>query len=542
MTSQIEESLRTIQITLANTQTSWQMWCEKLPYQPEVRYSLINNEGTILCDTTPGKKNQKIKSATELEETFKTGFTYQVRHSEDFGGTVVYADLKLSNQLAVRKTVPISSLKNDMGRFDRVLFLRIVPFAVLSYLIFLFLFYRISRPLGNILSKVESFKIDIPFKKNLELLYQKDEWARVEEALNEADNQLKGQVLQTQIENEKITAILESIHDDIIAIDNFETVLFYNTNFKNNFIRERSHQELIPKIWHSFSDDSVLNGFRNVLKTGQEVTLKGLNFPSSHNSERFFDLTITPLKIADGKIHGALGVFYDVTDFKRTEQMRVDFVANVSHEIRTPLTSVKGFTQVLTGQKNKIDPELHPFLEKIHTNTERMISLFNDLLNLSVIESKERLKLEDFNIEELIDAVADNVRTNYSQKTILIEKDLRQSEIRGDHRLIEQVITNLMDNACKYSNHELTIKVKTLKTQDKAQILISDNGHGISKEHLQRIFERFYRVDSSRETSRGAGLGLSIVKHIINKHGGRIWVESEENHGSTFIIELPLKS
>ena len=464
MTIQVEENLRTTKSTIENAKLNLNEWCQNLRPK-DTRYSIINKDGTILCDSNPEKQGKKVNDMTEVEGSLKQDFFSQVRHSDFFGTKALFASLKFSDDTVIRKIVPITSLKDDMNRFDRVIFLRIVPFSLLSYLIFLILFYNATKPLGGILNKVEQFNIDIPFNKNLQLMYKKDEWSRINEALNEADHQLKTQITNVRMENEKIATILESIYDDIIAIDPYETVLFYNSNF---------------------------------------------------------------------------GVLYDVTEFKLTEQMRVDFVANVSHEIRTPLTSIKGYTQLLESQKNKFDPELHTFLEKIVVNTERMIALFNDLLNLSVIESKDVMKFDVLDLKELIFTVAGNIRASYPNKKISITKDIQLTTITGDDRLMEQVISNLVDNACKYSGDTISINISTYTKENKGYISIADDGPGISKEHIQRIFERFYRVDSSRETTRGTGLGLSIVKHIISKHGGKIWAESEETHGTKFVIELPL--
>lgn len=539
MTIQVEESLHTTQATLQKANLGWNEWCEAL-HPKETRYSIVNREGKILCDTSPEKTGHQINDLEEIQEAFKKSFHSEVRHSDFFATKSLFATLKLNEDTILRKIVPITSLKDDMNRFDRVIFFRIVPFAFISYLVFLGLFYNATKPIGGILSKVEQFKIDIPFNKNLQLLYKKDEWSRIHEALNEADHQLKTQIINVKNENEKITAILESIYDDIIAIDTYETVLFYNSNFKRNFMKERGHQEIMPKLYHTFSDETVLTAFKNVLKTGQTVSLKGLTFCSSLNPDRYFDLTITPLRNTEAKITGALGVFYDVTEFKLTEQMRVDFVANVSHEIRTPLTSIKGYSQLLGAQKTKVDPELHVFLEKILTNTERMISLFNDLLSLSVIEAKNVMKMEELNLTEMIESVSQNIKTNYPAKKVSISNDIKLQAIPGDVRLIEQVLSNLIDNACKYSGEDIMVKVSTYAKDGKGYIAVADNGPGISKEHIQRIFERFYRVDSSREVSRGTGLGLSIVKHIVAKHGGRIWAESESELGTKFVIELPL--
>lgn len=539
MTLQVEENLKTTKSTLENAKIDWNEWCKNL--RPEnARYTLSNNKGIILCDTWPDRAGKHLKDTTEAQAALQKEIASQVRYSDLFGTQSLFVAMKISPELILRKVVPITSLKDDMNRFDRVIFFRIVPIAFLSYLLFLFLFHQATKPLGAILSKVKQFKIDIPFNKNLQLFYKRDEWSRIQEALEEADHQIKVQITNVKTENEKIAAILESIYDDIIAIDSFESVLFFNSNFKHNFMREKDYKEITPKIWHTFSDETVLSAFRSVLKDGQTISLSGLSFLSSLKPDHYFDLTITSLKNAEGKITGALGVFYDVTEFKRTEQMRVDFVANVSHEIRTPLTSIKGYTQLLESQKTRIDPELHLFMDKIISNTERMISLFNDLLNLSVIESKDIMKVEELELKELIQTVASNIKTNYPEKKIDVIFDIQLQKLRADNRLIEQVISNLIDNACKYSGEKLAVTIATYSKGNFGYISVADDGPGISKEHIQRIFERFYRVDSSREASRGTGLGLSIVKHIIAKHGGKIWAESEGEKGTKFIIELPL--
>lgn len=539
MTVQVEEDLRLMKHTLLRANVNWERWCESLPPLNEVHYTLLRKDGTILCDSIDKSKvGHRLDDISEVEASIDSKFSSELKKSQIFGTQAVFSSMRLGEDLLIRKVIPVSSLRDNMDRFDRVLFLRIVPFAILSYLVFIFLFYRSTKPLGIILSKVEKFKDDIPFNKSLELLYERDEWGAIEEALNKADLKLQEQILEVQIENEKNTAILESINDDIIAIDRYESILFYNTKFKNNFMHTKDGQEINKKIWHIFSDE-VLEAFKSVLSNGSPQSLKGMNFPLSHNSKRIFDLTITPLKSSNGSTNGALGVFYDVTEFKLSEQMRVDFVANVSHEIRTPLTSIKGFTQILQSQSAKVDSSLHPFLDKIVSNTERMISLFNDLLNLSVIESRNYLRSEEFFLPDIVDGVQENIKASYSQKKVDFIQNIKVDYLKGDFRLIEQVILNLCDNACKYAGDNVAITISSYQKNNNVYLEIKDNGPGIEKEHLSRIFERFYRVDASRESLRGTGLGLSIVKQIVSKHKGKIWAESEgPGLGTTFIIEF----
>ena len=175
-------------------------------------------------------------------------------------------------------------------------------------------------------------------------------------------------------------------------------------------------------------------------------------------------------------------------------------------------------------------------------NTERMISLFNDLLNLSVIESRNYLRSEEFSLLDIVDGVEGNIIASYPDKKVKFNNKLELEYLRGDFRLIEQVILNLSDNACKYAGEEVTISISSFEKDQKAYVTIQDNGPGIAKEHLSRIFERFYRVDASRESLRGTGLGLAIVKQIVSKHKGRIWAESEGlGNGTKFVIELPLE-
>jgi len=514
MKIQLQADLKILKHTLDSSQTNWNVWCSDLPKIENINYTIFKKDGTVICDS--------------MDNNVLTN-------------RIVYAEIEVGNDVIVRKTIPLSSMQENMESFDQILFMRIVPFAIISYLIFIYFFYQLTKPLGVILSKVEKFKFDLPFDKNLKLLYQRDEWGSIEEALNEADQRLQEQVLEAKLENAKNTAILESINDDIIAIDRYETVLFYNSKFEKRFISNRKGQLINQKIWHIFSDD-VLSAFQNVLATGIPSSLKTRNFPKSQSPNRFFDLTITPLKAANGTITGALGVFYDVTDFKLTEQMRVDFVANVSHEIRTPLTSIKGFTQILQSQSDKIDSSLRPFMDKIITNTERMISLFNDLLNLSVIESRDAINIEDFSLKEIVEGVESNIIASYPDMNVSFTNDIQQENLTGDQRLIEQAILNLSDNACKYAQKEVTISISSFRKNQKSYIVVKDNGPGIDKVHLPRIFERFYRVDASRESLRGTGLGLSIVKQIVSKHNGKIWAESEgPGTGTSFVIELPLE-
>ena len=451
-----------------------------------------------------------------------------------------YRIVKIS-LLGLLPTVIISFilLRHGLGKhidnpalLDEIYLFEVLPIIAIFYGLFLYLFYKATHPLARLLGRIQKFQNELPFEKQLNQNYRQDEWAQIEDAFNSADKTLDDQLEEIKEENNKSMAILESINDGILAIDPFETILFYNTNFTNAFKLKKA--QITPKLWHVFEDDSILSKTKYVLTTGKPSKLKGIKL-----SERFYDLTFTPLQMSKYKDrHGVLIVIHDVTDFKLTEQMRVDFVANVSHEIRTPITSIMGYSQLLKENEDRCDEELRTFVDKILSNTERMMGLFNQLLNLSVIESRPDFDFKDVDLQDLVHRVADDIKTNYPSKEINFNFNLGVKNIFVHERLFEQVCSNLFDNACKYSDNSVSIDVSSLIENDSVVFKVSDNGPGISSQHLGRIFERFYRVDPSRESKRGTGLGLAIVKHIINKHKGMISVESS-HQGTTFKITLP---
>lgn len=238
----------------------------------------------------------------------------------------------------------------------------------------------------------------------------------------------------------------------------------------------------------------------------------------------------------------AIFVFHDITELKKTERIRKDFVANVSHELRTPLTSIKGFVEALKdGAINDLEKSAR-FLSIISQHTDRMNKIISDLLQLSLIESKDfELKLEPFLIEELFEEILPALKSLAEGKSQKIEIVLNSENQRvlGDRYRIAQALTNLLDNAIKYTPPDGKIKIESWDKGEYIEIAVIDNGIGIPEKDLPRIFERFYRVDKDRSReSGGTGLGLSIVKHIIETHGETVKVRSQLSKGSEFSFRL----
>jgi two-component system phosphate regulon sensor histidine kinase PhoR len=240
---------------------------------------------------------------------------------------------------------------------------------------------------------------------------------------------------------------------------------------------------------------------------------------------------------------GAVAVFHDVTERKRLEEVRRDFVANLSHELRTPLTAIRGAVEALRGGGVDAPQHAKRFLEIMERHVVRLQGLLDDLLNLARIESREaHPKREEIRGSQLAENVLASVAELASSRGIDLVSELPEQEItiRGDRQQLEQALVNLLDNAIKYTERGGTVTLRMDREGEKVRVLVKDTGIGIAPDHLPRIFERFYRADKARSRELGGtGLGLSIVKHIVQSHGGRVEVESFPGMGSTFRIILP---
>lgn len=288
-----------------------------------------------------------------------------------------------------------------------------------------------------------------------------------------------------------------------------------------------------PAIYSAF-----LDGLKGIERSGVKV--------ETHGPERqVFDLRVVPIGSANGNgAEGALGVFFDITRTERLEIVRQEFLSNVSHELRTPLTAIIAFVETLeTGAME--DPESSQrFLSIIRKNASRMHGLIDDILELTAIEGGNvQLKPSTVELYMLVEDVCSSLEAKASAQNVVLKNNvLPDVMVHADERRLEQMLTNLIDNGIKFSKEQGTVSIShEAGTRDR--ILVQDNGDGIPAQHLERLFERFYRVDRARSRDMGGtGLGLAIVKHLALLHGGEVTVTSELGKGTTFTIHLPQKA
>ncbi len=257
-------------------------------------------------------------------------------------------------------------------------------------------------------------------------------------------------------------------------------------------------------------------------------------------TDKKYDVRIAPFAFDEKR--GAIGIFYDISQIERLENVRQEFLSNISHELRTPLTSILAFVETLEdGAIDDVENNLR-FLNVIRRNAERMHHLINDILELSSIESgKITIEPKKSNLSNLVEEVFMNLSNKAAEKRVkLISEVSNETIVFADAGRLEQMLTNLIDNAVKFNREGGSVSISHATEGGNDLISVTDTGEGISGEHLQRIFERFYRTDRARSRDiGGTGLGLAIVKHLARLHGGEISVTSTIGKGSTFSIELP---
>lgn len=368
----------------------------------------------------------------------------------------------------------------------------------------------------------------------------KDELGQLAETFNALSERLEEVQDTMEAERNRLNSVLTHMTDGVIATDRRGKVITINEMALS--LLQVKNQEAIGSSILELLDIEEDYTLRKLLEDPNEILLERMN---DDREEVIIHVDFAMIRRESGFISGLVCVLHDVTDQEKNERERRQFVSNVSHELRTPLTSMRSYIEALSDGAWK-DPEVAPnFLHVTLEETDRMIRMINDLLNLSRIDSgNNQLQLEYVNFNELVNFVLDRFEMMIAnnQKNYVIKREFtrRPLWVEIDTDKIIQVLDNIMNNAVKYSPDGGEITCHLLETHNNVLLSISDQGLGIPRKDLGKVFERFYRVDKARARAQGGtGLGLAISKEVVKAHGGNIWVESEEGQGSTFFISLP---
>jgi two-component system phosphate regulon sensor histidine kinase PhoR len=347
------------------------------------------------------------------------------------------------------------------------------------------------------------------------------------------------EAISTATTQDILIKLLNSTREAVIVVDGSLRVSAANDSAYESLGRSSGKLEG-RRLSEVVRDTALHDGFRWSVERREPSELR---LELSGNEVRIFDVHIAPLEIDGAQL--AVGFFYNVSRIERLERIRQEFLSNISHELRTPLTSILAFVETLEDGAIDDEENNRRFLNIIRRNAERMRCLISDILELSLIESgKVSIEVQSVDLSSMVSAAFSDLSAKAEPRAIRLVNSVPEGvRVNADPVRLEQMMTNLVDNAIKFDREGGTVTVSHQHRAARDVITVSDTGEGILPEHVDRIFERFYRVDRARTSDAGGtGLGLAIVKHLARLHGGEVTVRSELGAGSVFTIELPLIS
>lgn len=508
------------------------------------RITVILPSGKVLADSASYPlEMENHANRPEIMAAFHGKEGSSIRFSKTLRKRMMYVALPIHNQdgaltAVIRTALSVSAIDDKLNTIRLSILLGGLGIAALAALLSLLVSRRISRPIEEFKKGAERFAAGdltrpLPIPNALEL-------ADLAHTMNQMATEIERRVHQAESRSREIESILVSMIEGVIAVDMDEKILRINAAASRMIplsqdaaVGRPLHELIRNTAFHQLLEKSVTSG------TSGESDIT-FYMPE----EQVIHTRCAPLKDAADKRLGLLIVMNDVTQLRRLENMRRDFASNVSHEIKTPLTAIKGFVETLRHTAVD-DPEAAArFLEIIEKHVNRLAAIIEDLMQLSRIErdsSGEDLFLREHRLKDILQTAVQICKSASALRNVTIDLSCDDTTtVMADSPLLEQAVVNLLDNAIKYSAAGETIRMLTRALTNEIQVAVMDNGPGISKKHLPRLFERFYRVDKARSRQvGGTGLGLAIVKHIAQAHGGHISVDSEVNQGSTFTIHLP---
>lgn len=517
--------------------------CKEISQVSNTRVTVVDALGIVLGDSHDDPLLMENHSARpEIVLAYGGEVGVKTRYSNTRQANMMYVAIpvKQDNEVVavVRVAVPMSAVENVLTSFYRNIAIGGAIILVLAALISMAVLRRLTNPLRELRNGAGRFaagdldsRLPVPTTEEI---------ADLSESMNKMAEQLDVRIKTIAQQRNEREAILSSMSEGVVALDADEKIVLLN-RVVAGFLGLDIAESRGKTFYEVIRIPSVLEFVERAMHSS-DITEMEIKMPGA--TAKYFQARAAALKDSFGEKVGVVVVFNDITRLKKLESIRRDFVANVSHELRTPITAITGSVETLLDGAMDNSDDGRRFLEMIARHSDRLNRLIEDLLSLAQIESETEQIGADLTRGRVIDVIASSVMA-CQEKSRLHQVDVFHScdpnlEANINRGQLEQAITNLIDNAIKYSNRGSTVNVEVASPGDEIVISVQDKGVGIAVEHLPRLFERFYRVDEARSRDAGGtGLGLAIVKHVVAAHKGRVSVDSLPGKGSSFRIHLP---
>ena len=512
----------------------------------QMRFTVVDTEGVVLADSEndPAEMNNhfnrpEIQDVLEQDEAFGESIRYST--TQDFNMMYVALPLVSEGETvgAVRTSLSLGVIDVAMNRLWFSLSIALGLMFLIAAIASTMLARSITRPIDSIMNVTSRLrKNDYSSRVNTEA---KGEIGDLSQSINALAASLQRQMKEIEENEQQLTSIISNMVSGVMLVNQDGKVVLLNSAMERFLSQHKGN--LIGQPYEKVGERFALSPhIHAVFETNEKVHEE---VHSYYPQERIMDAHLAPYYGQGWQQRGVIVVLHDITEIRRLEKMRSDFVANVSHELKTPVTSVRGFSETLMSGEVTDEETTKQFLKIIHDESQRLDRLIRDLLNLSKIErQKMPLNLETLNMTALVHEVSVTLQGAVEEKRtrLVLPDPSKDVYLQGDEDRLRQIILNLVGNGINYTAEGGTVTVSLKENVEKVRLIIQDDGIGIPEESLPRIFERFYRVDRARSRhSGGTGLGLAIVKHLIESHHGEIEVESREGEGTTFTVILPKK-
>lgn len=482
-----------------------------------VRITWVDNKGQVLYDTQSDAKHMKNHAnRQEIKEAIKSGYGESTRWSATLTEKSIYAAQRLNNGTIVRLSVAQQTIFYLLLGMISPLAIIILLAIILSVLIARYIAKKVSEPLNNI-------DLDHPLSN--------DSYEEITPLLRRLDShqaKIQHQKLLLQKRQKEFDTIISKIKEGMILLDDQARIVSINAEALKLFqINDDWHGRFMMEV----SRDLTL---KDLIDQGLKGKKKEANIGIENNHYRVLVRPTTD----NNRVTGLVVLLFDVTDQLQMEQLQREFTANVSHELKTPLHVISGYSELLANQMVP-NEEVPQFAAKIHKESERLVKLVEDIINLSHLDEQEKLPQETVNLYDLTQKVLEGLQAKADKKHIQINFNGEEAILRGNPVLLNSLVYNLCDNALTYNHEKGQVNVTLKNSPDTITLEVSDTGLGIAEKDKKRIFERFYRVDKSRsKIVGGTGLGLSIVKSALDFHNGSIKVDSHLGQGTTMTVLL----
>lgn len=506
-----------------------------------VRVTVITSDGLVLADSESDPQTMENHAGRpEIREALANGDGLSVRHSVTINRDLLYYAARFSMPsgppVVLRFALPVRTVNDEVWAFRRRLWLSsLVVFLVAGMASLL-----ISRTFSRRVERLQSFSRRVAEGdfRPIDADRSGDTLEALAVSLNDTAARLDRAIRTLTEERNLSAAILGSMVEGVAVVNSAERLLFANEGFVG-ILELDSPPQSGSSLLEVVRQTELLEAVRNVLRGAPRVEAEII---TGTLRQRFFAATVASVKATEDS--GAVVVLHDITDLRKLERVRRDFVANVSHEFKTPLTAIQGFAETLLSGAMDDPQNRVRFLQIILEHSRRLARLTDDLLELSKMDA-DRLDLEvdRLSVLQLVESCVETTQRPATEKHLRVSVNLPSAvpDIVADRRRVAEVLQNLLDNAIQYTPSGGEIVVSASSDPEEVTFTVSDTGIGIPQVDQPRIFERFYRVDVARSREvGGTGLGLSIAKHLVEAHGGRIWVESEVGQGSRFHFTVPV--